>query len=311
MNTNSPKPTRWCELIDQHLLGTISKDEAIELEAALASTKEAREDFRQRCNVDAALRQEAVQRAGAPAVKVSRPERWYAWRPLTAAAAGIAFGMFCSSVVYGFVLTRAAVKRTPLPVFDPGFEGTKPLDTGLPHSADEWGVRSARIVPAENGVRPLQGQHMLRMEPVSVSEQDKNHYSIASQILDLRSLPLDAVSGTMEAQIAASFCAAGSAVKEPCMIRVVALNEPPETATEDFWSKAENAGVVSLTQRFETRAGDSGWHTFAVKMPLPQGAQSLVIILSATSPKNKPTQAAVRYLDDLQVSVLTSQTHQP
>lgn len=234
-----------------------------------------------------------------------RAPHWYAWRPLTAAAAGIVFGLICTSVVYGFVAQRAAVKKIPLSVFDPGFEGMKPLDKGLPHNLGEWGVRSARIVPAEEGVLPLQGGHMLRMEPGLLSELDKNLYSHAFQVLDLRSLPLDAVSGATEVQVTASFCVPGSAAKVRHVIQVVALNDSPAKATEDLWSKTKDEGVVSLRQRFETRAGDSNWHTFSVKMPLPHGAQSMIIILSAISPKDQTTPAAVRYLDDVQVSLLT------
>ena len=312
-SSNSPlHSARWCELIDLHLLGKLSTDDTKELEAILASSREAREDFRQRCNLDAALRKEAEGEPIPTQHPVPKPTYWLQWRPLWAAAAGLVIGMFCTSVVYGFVAPRlGVVKRMLLPVFDPGLEGLKRLDTGLPHGVDEWGVRSARIVSAENGVRPLQGQRMLRMEPTLLGKQDERHYSHAYQVLDLRSLPLDAVSGTVEIQVTASFCAPQSKVKARYLIRAVALNEPPGTATDGLWSKAEDAGVVSLTQRFETEAGDSDWHPFSVKMPLPHSAQSLVIMLSAISPKDETTEAPVRYLDDVHVSLLTSTTALP
>jgi len=148
------------------------------------------------------------------------------------------------------------------------------------------------------------------MEPIVISEQDENRYSHACQVLDLRSLLSEAASGAMEVQVAASFCAPPSAATARYIIRVVALNEPPETATEDVWSKADDAGVVSLKQRFVTETGDSDWHTFSVKMPLPPGAQSLVVVLSVISPKGETIQAPVRYLDDVQVSLLPSPTIQ-
>jgi hypothetical protein len=43
-------------------------------------------------------------------------------------------------------------------------------------------------------------------------------------------------------------------------------------------------------------------------MPLPPTAQSLVIIFSATSPK---TAAATSYLDDVQVSLISSENPLP
>ncbi|OYW74432.1 MAG: hypothetical protein B7Z37_17870 [Verrucomicrobia bacterium 12-59-8] len=244
-------------------------------------------------------------------IKPMRAQRWFVQRPFKAAAAGLLFGMFCTSMVFGYVMQREAVRKMPLAVFDQGLESNAPLDKGIPHSPGQWGVQSARIVPSENSVQPLQGQSMLRMDQVLLNENDENLSSKAYQVLDLRPLPVDAVSGAMEAQVTASFCAPEGEVKANYLIRVVALNESPSTATENFWSKAEDAGVVSLTQRFETEAGDSGWHTFSVKMPLPHGAQSLIIILATTSPKEKTKSAAVRYLDDVQVSILTSPALQP
>ena len=56
------------------------------------------------------------------ATYAAKPARWYSWRPATAAAAGIVFGMLCTSVLFGYVVQRA-VQRFPLAVFDPGFEG--------------------------------------------------------------------------------------------------------------------------------------------------------------------------------------------
>jgi len=310
--------TDWHDLIQRHMVGTLDVQEAAILQSGLKTNPELRTVYLHYMNLDVALEAHAGSSATVNEMLISpnaaepnRSARWFAWRPLIAAAAGIVFGMFCTSVVFGYVAQRAAVKRTPLPIFDPGFESMKPLDKGLPHNLGEWGVRAARMVPAENGVQPLQGHHMLRMEPILVGDQDDNHYSQAYQILDLHSLPLDEGSGAMEAQVKASFCAPESLAKARYLIRVVALSEPPATATENFWSKAEHSGVVSLTQRFETEAGDSDWHAFSVKMPLPVGTRSLVIILSATSPKDETVQAPVRYLDDVQVSLLTSSTFQP
>jgi len=240
------------------------------------------------------------------------PAHPYPWRPLTAAAAGIVFGMLCTSVVYGFVVQQTgAVKQVSLPVFDAGLEGIKPLDTGLPHNLNEWGVRSATIVPAENGVSPLEGRHMLRMEPILINEEDENLYSNACQVLDLRSMPEDGVSGATEVRVSASFHASPDGMKSRYVIRVVALDEPPETATKDFWSKTENEGVVSLVQRFQLAAGESGWHSFSVKMPLPQSAQSLVIMLSATSPAGAELPAPVSYLDDVRVILFASPETRP
>jgi hypothetical protein len=309
MNTNDSR----FELVRRCHDGEASTGELAQLDASLREDADFRQAYVSYVNLDVAL--SAVAKAETR-LSTTRPSSgpvrnvWFSWRPLTAAAAGILFGIFCSSVVSGYVAQHISTTKTPLPVFDASFEETKSLDKGLPHHADQWGVRSAQAVAAENGVRPLEGQHMLRMEPIVISEQDENRYSHACQVLDLRSLLSEAASGAMEVQVAASFCAPPSAATARYIIRVVALNEPPETATEDVWSKADDAGVVSLKQRFVTETGDSDWHTFSVKMPLPPGAQSLVVVLSVISPKGETIQAPVRYLDDVQVSLLPSPTIQ-
>jgi len=310
--------TDWNDLIQRHIDGFTTDEEAQRLAAALKADDALTDLYVRHIGLEVALEANAAsaevtrELLTAPAQATIRPRAWFSWRPLTAAAAGIVFGMLCTSVVYGFVAPHmGAVKKMPLPVFDPGLEGMKPLDKVLPHGVDEWGVRSARIVSAENGVEPLHGQRMLRMEPILLGEQDEKHYSHAYQVLDLRSLPLDVVSGAVEMQVTASFCASENGGKARYLIRAVALNEPPGTAPSAFWSKAEDAGVASLSQRFETEAGDSGWHTFSVKMPLPHSAQSLVIILSAISPKDETSEAAERYLDEVQVSLLSSPRIQP
>ena len=300
---------RWCELIDLHLLGTISTNEAIELEGFLASSRDARGDFRQRCNIDAALRQEAAWQPIPTGVEPHKPARWFSWRPLTAAAAGIMFGMFCTSVVFGFVNQQAAVKELPLSVFDAGLEDEKQiLNDGLPDLPGQWGMDAASVVSGEGPVRPLQGERMMRLGAIPREKPVKNHTSRAYQVLDLRSQPGTMVNGETEVEVTASFCAMNSDFSSRYLIRAIALDEAPKTATANFWSKVESDGVVSESQRFDTLPGDSDWHTFSMKLRLPPGSKTLVLIFGAVPPEDISRPASIHYLDDVQVTLLTSQT---
>jgi hypothetical protein len=240
------------------------------------------------------------------------PVHPYPWRPLTAAAAGIVFGMLCSSVVYGFVAQRAPeVNRVPLAVFDPGLESAAPLDEGLPDEVGRWGVDSAGVVPAENGVLPRDGERMLRLEPIPREKHVKNHTSRAYQVLDLRSVPTGELESGAEVEVTASFFATAGATGSRYLIRGVALDEAPAQATNDFWSKTENDDVISVSQRFDTSPGDRGWQTFSLKMPLPRGAKTLVVILGAVPPEDASMEASVHYLDEVSVSLLTPETSIP
>ena len=243
--------------------------------------------------------------------KVVRFPRWRSWGPLAAAAAGIVFGMFCTSVVYGFV-ARRVVKVVPLAVYDPGLENAEAImDKGVPHGAGQWGADSAAVVTAENGVQPLQGKRMLRLEPIPREKNVKNLLSRVYQVIDLRSLPMLGIAGDAEVRVTASFCAGNADVPSRYLVRAFALNETPEQATKGFWPKTQEDGVVSVAQRFETSAGDRGWHTFSLKMPFPRGAQSLVFMLGAGPADNASAETSPHYLDDVHVSVLIPQAPLP
>jgi len=182
------------------------------------------------------------------------------------------------------------------------------LDKGLPHGPDEWGARSAEIVASEKGVQPMAGKHMLRLQPSQLGKLDDKLYAHAYQVIDLRSLPTDSASAGQQVHVSASFCKTTDGINTRNYIRIFALNESPHSVTENFWSKEENEDIVAMAQRFETKTVKSGWHSFSVEMPLPPTAQSLIIIFSATSPK---TDAATSYLDDVQVSLISSENPLP
>jgi hypothetical protein len=233
------------------------------------------------------------------------PAHPYPWRPLTAAAAGIVFGMLCSSVVYGFVVQQVPdVKRVPLVLFDPGLESAAPLDEGLPDEIGRWGVDSAGIVAAENGVQPREGEHMLRLDPIPREKDVKNHTSRVYQVLDLRTVSSGELERGAEVEVEASFFATAGETGSRYLIRGVALDEAPEQATDHFWSKTENDDVISVSQRYDTSPGDRGWQTFSLKMPLPRGAKTLVVILGAVPPEDASMEASVHYLDEVSVSLL-------
>jgi hypothetical protein len=244
-------------------------------------------------------------RAAEP-VKVARFSHWLAWRPLTAAAAGIVFGMFCTSVVYGLVAHRASTaKKIPLMVYDPGLEKAETVAArGVPKGVGQWGADSARLVTAENGVQPLQGRKMLRLEPISREKNVKNHASRVYQVLDLGALPLPGSADAAEVQVTASFQAANAGLPSRYLIRAIALSETPEQATWGFWPKTQEDGVVSASQRFDTAPGEGGWHTFSLKMPLPRGARTLVLVLGAEPAEDPSAAATPHYLDDVHVSAL-------
>jgi len=297
-SSNSPNRARWCELIDLYLLGTISQDEFIELEAALASNRVAREDYRQHCNVDAALRQEASGQPMPTRVTVPKPARWLTWRPLTAAAAGIVFGMFCTSVVFGFVVQPGVEKRTPVAVFEPGFENAQmPLANGFPAGPGRWSGDAARVVAAENGVSPKEGKYMLRMEPMSKGAPR------IYQVLDLQSLPSGAGGESREIEILASFAAADAEASVRYVIRAFGVGEAPGNLDAEWFDRRDES-IASATRGLDVASGTNGWQTFSVKIQVPRAARSLVLFFGVRTP-DKAARTSPHYLDDVRVSLIT------
>ena len=249
--------------------------------------------------------------APAPAPEAAsavRTPRWKAWRPLTAAAAGLVFGMLCTSVVFGFVTRGTEVRKVALPIFDAGLEAQDQiLKNGLPTRPGQWGMDSAQVVSEEGPVTPSQGERMMRLEPIPREKPVKNHTSRAYQVLDLRDLQADAGAADAEVQVSASFCGTDARFSSRYLIRAIALDEPPEQATQNFWPKVESDGVVSESQRFDTQPGASDWQRFSMKMRLPPGSQTLVLIFGAVPPEDETRPALVHYMDDVQVTLLISQ----
>ncbi len=298
------------ELMRLYLDGVASLEETQELESLIVKDASVRQDFLRYTHLDSAL---AGVRISQPSVVAPRRSVWLSWRPLTAAAAGIVFGMLCTSVVFGFVTQRTTlVEKVPLAVFDPGFEDVAhPLDGGLPNRVGQWGVDSAKLVPAENGVQPLEGQYMMRLEPIPHEKLVKNHTSRVYQLLDLRAQPLESLVGDFEVQVTASFFATRQDFNSRYLIRVIALDEPLETATKEFWSKTERDDVVSVSQRYDRMPGDGGWQTCSLRIPLPRVAKTLVFILGALPPGDASLQSSAHYLDDVHVSLLASESKLP
>jgi hypothetical protein len=234
-----------------------------------------------------------------------RPRPRRPWPPLWAAAAGLAFGAFGSSMVYGYIAQqREFVHVTPVEVFDPGFEDSEAaFDTNLPHAPGQWGVNAASVsVTAENGVRPLVGERMLRLGPRDEAERIRT--SRAYQMIDLRPLSAAASGDSAEIRVTASFAAARGDASARYRIHAVILAVPPESANRDFWEQAEELGAVSISRNFNVPPGEDRWHTHSLRVPVPPEAKTLVLVLGALPPEDPAAEAEAHYLDDVRVDLL-------
>jgi hypothetical protein len=223
---------------------------------------------------------------------------WLSWHPLTAAAAGIVLGMFCTSVVFGFVAQRSFEKKTPLAVMQPSFEDAQmKLAKGFPDASAHWGGDEARVVMAENGVSAKEGKFMLRLEA-----SPKGSPRFVYQVLDLTSLPSSAGGEMHEIEISASFAAADVESSMRCMLRAFAVSEAREHL-DAAWIEHRDEAMASASRGLDVTPGNQGWKTLSLKIQVPRAARSLVLCFGVRTP-DKSLPKAAHYLDDVQVSLI-------
>lgn len=288
-------PPEWHRLFNAALNDQLSEADRAQLAAVLKSSAEARQLWFLYQDNECSL-------AELKPRWLPKSERaifsWFSWRPLTAAAAGLAIGLFSASVVFGFVAQRGVEKRTPIPMFEPGFENAQmPLASGFPSGTTRWSGDAAHVVTAENGVSPKEGKFMLRLEPVS--KRAARMY----QVLDLQSLPSGAGDESRVIEITASFAAADAEASARYAIRAFAVTEAPQDL-DAAWFDRRDESIASVARGLDVVPGAKGWQTFSVSIQVPRAARSLVLFLGARTP-DKTARTAPHYLDDVRVSLLT------
>ena len=308
---NDPTHPDWHRLFNAALNGTLTDAERPQLAALLKSSPEARQLWflyhDNECGLSELKSATAVKAANhvrlSPGDVSSRRQTspWLQWRSLTAAAAGLAIGLFGASVVYGIAAYRGSEKRTPLAVFEPGFEDVQmPLAGGFPAQAGQWSGDAALVVAAENGVHAKQGKFMLRLEPVAKSPLR------IFQVLDLQSLPSDVSGESREIEISASFATAVADSSVRYMLRAFAVTEAPEDL-DAAWFDRRDESIASVTKGLDALPGAKEWQTLGVSIQVPRAARSLVLFLGGRTP-DRAARTSPSYLDDVRVSLVTPPT---
>ena len=296
------------QLVDLYLDGFLPESEHALLFQRLETDPEALVYLASRTQLNVDLRRSFKRRklqqmavAGAATSMVrQRRSVWLSWRPLTAAAAGIMFGMFCTSVVFGHVKSVSPeVKHVAVPVFDGGFERADvPVQQGFPSAPQLWGADSAVRVKQDAGVLPKQGGAMLRLEPT------ERFYSRLVQVIDLDSLPPAVASSAREFKLSASFHSAQSGTVNRYKLRVFGFDEA-SNELKPFPLETEDPGIISATRVLDVSGSESGWQTVTAQMPLPPTVRSIVIWFGA-SVLGAGSERSAHYVDDVRATLLVN-----
>ena len=238
--------------------------------------------------------------------------RWLAWRPLTAVAAGILFGLFGASMVFG-VGGRWTEKVTSL--FRESFEtGPAPSVTGVPQQLNQWSGDFSELVGEQQGIKPAHGTKMIRMlradfEGKSVTKLST--YGDLMKIVDVRPFTRETNGGEIVLSASALFNAANfpEAERYVGMVTLYAVDEMGYT--EKNLLKESLAHSCSGPRPTLDR-NPATWESLTARLQLPAGTQFVVVKVSVCRiPKSNesptslpnPVRFAAHFVDDVRASI--------
>jgi hypothetical protein len=302
MNTDRKK--QLFQLFAAKSDGSITTAEHEELTQTLRENADARSLWFAHQDVELGLRT----RFNAAPVKQSRPQQWLTWRPLTAAAAGIIFGMFCTSVVFAYAVPQFGLGRVLVAAFfEDGFEmPNADLRKGFPNDAGAWSGDIDGVVPGAEGVLPAEGKFMMRLAP-----REDRAFSAMARIFDLTELFPRPSDESTAIEVSASFHGSDAGALDRNQIRIAAFFEEPEDV-RTIWNndpRLEKA-LLHTARTVKMQPGDHGWQTLKIEMEIPAGTRSLVIYLGTGMADDLAPRGA-HYVDDVQVNTITQVTHLP
>jgi len=290
------------ELMRLYLEGVASLEETQELESLIVKDASVRQDFLRYTHLDSAL---AGVRRSQPSVVVPRRSVWLSWRPLTAAAAGIVFGMFCTSVVFAYAVPRIRMDRhRVVPLFNERFEDVKAVfGRGFPNDADGWSGDFDAVVSTDGAISPKEGQHMARLAPIAGRK-----FCAAERIVDLAKFPLTSSTESRMVEVTASFHGIDLEWPDRNQIRLAAFAEAPKDV-KAIWNSDSRLDQVlqHLGRTVTVKPGEHGWQTLKVSMEIPTGARSLVIHLGAGVADDAGPKT-LHYIDDVRAQFVITET---
>lgn len=310
-----PEPTmnsRLDVLLSRAADETATVEEWRELEALLAGDPAARRRYVQMADLHSELQARHARSTSSETPQSHRQSRgrfpWLSWRPLTAAAAGIAFGIFGASMVWAYALPMAnrTAERT-ISVLTEGFEKAAPTPSrGFPRQANEWSGDLSAPVTAESGVVPVEGDRMARLEQASPKLR---RFSYAWRILDLAELPGPSEGESRKLEVSAAFNTPGEARPLRYQIRLAAFSQEPGEVRR-IWNNEPvlfDTVLQHVGRNVRVEADDPGWQAVHASMEIPPGTRSVLISLAASEadPASAPRE---HYLDDVQARFVVSST---
>jgi len=286
----NPDDPAW-QLIGCYLEGTATPEQIRQLDALLLKNAELRDAFLRYARIDAALAGRPPRAAEQPLLselswentQKIRSARFRLSPMAVAAAAGVVFGMFCSSMVWACVAPAAS---KTLGVWWESFEtGPAPLSAGVPKGAGHWGGDDSELVGAHQEVKPASGTRMLRLlRPDFTGKPPANSVRADMyRVVDLRAHRQEIRHGEAMVKLSALFnhAVSGAALQSDALITLYALPNARAFAAPAPDDSKLSLDAVAMVRKSIARLDDQPqtWEKLQAELRLPAETEFLVIHL--------------------------------
>lgn len=307
------------ELMHRYLSGDATQEEAQALEALILQDASVRREFLRYAHLDAALagnHRPAV--FGGPSRSarniVTETLNWLSWRPLTAAAAGIVFGIFCASVAWAIASPQVAATASLFrSLVDGSFENVSGrVPSGFPGKGGEWSGDEAAAA-SFGALKPKVGQRMLQFlkaEGDPAARGSRSAFCDVFQVVDLKSLRTELdKSGDTVLELSTEFLDArqssGAPVQFFCSIYIF---EGDAAAMRSQWPWALSYAIGRGTDSLITEGGtgDAHWQKATARCLWTAQADFAVIHIAAGHAPNTsgpPVQFGRLFADDVKLTI--------
>ena len=229
------------------------------------------------------LRDDSIVALLEPAPKAETPlrtsTRWFAWRPLTAAAAGLVIGLFSASMVFGF---GARSVEKVISLLHESFEsGPAPLVKGIPQDVNLWSGDYSEVVERYEGVKPKDGTKMVRMLRSDFEGKASSKPSLQGdlmRVVDVRPFLREANGGEVVITLSALFNAAPFPEAEHYDGAVTLWALGSQFPTEENLMDDALAHSVGLCRPLDR--DPATWQSTSTRLLLPPGAERVLLKVS-------------------------------
>lgn len=234
-------------------------------------------------------------------------------KPTWAAAAGVVIGLLSATLVSGesFPFRAKLLFETRLPLPDqPG-----PPPHGIPNNPGMWSGDYSGLVPAQNGITPLNGSRMLQIRRADHEGKPHPEGSRVGSIwylVDLR--PFRGTSPSDSLQLRASFCInstpASHAETHSACVSIHAVSSAFVSTGKLHDAVALANQNLAATSRGNSRidADPQSWEKLSTELRTPQDAEFALVSFNVIAPEPRDSGHVIqfegKYMDDLQISLV-------